>query len=105
MTGSVAAVRQLPARVISEATGASLRTAERWRAGTRPRRRIYRLRLDEVSAILDALGPALTPKGRQAWLTAQSAYLGARRPVDLLAAGAFDEVRGAAHAYVAGDPT
>ncbi|HSM38610.1 MAG TPA: hypothetical protein VK838_04690 [Candidatus Limnocylindrales bacterium] len=105
MSTSATAVRQLSARVISEATGASLRTAKRWRAGTMPRRRLYRLRLDEVAAILDTLGTSLSPRGRQAWLTSRSAHLGSQRPVELLAAGAFDEVRGAALAYTSGDPT
>jgi hypothetical protein len=45
------------------------------------------------------------PRARQAWLTGRSAHLGWRRPVELLAAGEFDRVRGAALAYAAGDPT
>lgn len=102
---AAAAVRQLPARVIAEATGASRRTAERWRAGTNPRRWVYRSRLEQVAAILDALGAGMSPAGRQAWLTARSAHLGWRPPVELLASGAFDEVLGAAVAYAAGDPT
>jgi hypothetical protein len=105
MAVNAAALRQLPARVISEATGANIRTAERWRAGASPRRHAYRVRLDDLSAVLELLGRAISPRARQAWLTSRSAYLGWQRPVDLLAAGEFDRVRGAALAYAAGDPT
>ncbi len=99
------ALAQLPARVISEATGANVRTVERWRAGSGPRRRVYRMRLDDLSATLEMLGDGMSARGRQAWLTARSAHLGWRRPIDLLASGEFDVVRGAALAYAAGDVT
>lgn len=104
MAVSSAALRQLPARVISEATGAHIRTVERWRAGSGPRRRVYRLRLDDLAATLEALGAAMAPRARQAWLTGRSAHLGWQRPIDVLAGGDFDAVRGAALAYAAGDP-
>jgi hypothetical protein len=102
---ATAALRQLPARVISEATGANVRTVERWKAGSGPRRRDYRTRLDDLSATLEVLGDGLSARGRQAWLTARSAYLGWQRPIDLLAAGEFERVHGAALAYASGDPT
>jgi hypothetical protein len=105
MAMSVAAVRRLPARVVSEATGANPRTVERWRAGMGPRRNEYRLRLDDLAAILDILGPQMGPAAAEAWLTGRSAHLGWQRPVELLAAGEFERVRGAALAYAAGDPT
>jgi len=99
------ALRSLPARVVAQATGANPRTVERWRAGANPRRTLYRLRLDDLAAVLEILGPQSGWRARQAWLTGRSAHLGWRRPVDLLAAGEFDQVRGAALAYAAGDPT
>jgi hypothetical protein len=105
MAMTVTALRQLPARVVSEATGANIRTVERWRAGSRPRRHAYRLRLDDLAAVLEVLGEAMAPRARQAWLTARSAHLGWQRPVDVLAAGEFDLVRGAALAYAGGDVT
>ena len=105
MAMSVAAVRRLPARVVSEATGANPRTVERWRAGMGPRRNEYRLRLDDLAAILDILGAQMGPGASEAWLTGRSAHLGWQRPVELLAAGEFERVRGAALAYAAGDPT
>jgi hypothetical protein len=105
MTVSSAALHQLPARVISEATGANIRTVERWRAGSVPRRHAYRLRLDDLAAVMEVLGASMAPRARQAWLTSRSGHLGWERPVDVLAAGEFDRVRGAALAYAAGDPT
>ena len=96
---------QLPVGVVSEATGASSRSVERWRAGMGPRRTEYRLKLDDLAAVLEILGAQMAPRARQAWLTGRSAHLGWRRPVELLAAGEFDRVRGAALAYAAGDPT
>lgn len=98
-------LRRLPARVVSEATGANQRTVERWRAGIGPRRAEYRLKLDDLAAILEILGPQMAPRAWQAWLTARSAHLGWQRPIDLLADGDFDKVRGAAIGYAAGDPT
>jgi hypothetical protein len=105
MAMTAAAIRRLPTRVVSEATGANQRTVERWRAGIGPRRAEYRLKLDDLGAILEILGGQMGPRAWQAWLTSRSAYLGWRRPIDLLAGGEFDRVRGAALAYAAGDPT
>lgn len=105
MAVTAATLRQLPARVISEATGANIRTVERWRAGSSPRRHAYRVRLDDLAAVLELLGASMAPRARQAWLTGRSAHLGWQRPIDLLAAGEFDRVRGAALAYAGGDVT
>ena len=99
------AIRRLPTRVVSEATGANQRTVERWRAGMGPRRTAYRIRLEDLAAVLEILGGQMGPRAWQAWLTGRSAHLGWQRPVELLAAGQFDRVRGAALAYAAGDPT
>src|SRR5919106_5761066 len=97
------AVRRLPVRVVSEATGANQRTVERWRAGIGPRRAEYRVKLEDLAAVLEILGGQMGPRAWQAWLTARNAHLGWRRPIELLAAGEFDKVRGAALAYAAGD--
>ena len=99
------AVRRLPVRVVSEATGANERTVERWRAGIGPRRNEYRVRLDDLAAVIEILGSQMGPRAWQAWLTGRSAHLGWQRPVELLAAGEFERVRGAALAYAAGDLT
>jgi hypothetical protein len=105
MAIAAGAVQRLPTRVVAEATGANQRTVERWRAGAGPRRTKYRLRLDDLAAVLEILGSQMGPRAWQAWLTGRSAHLGWQRPVDVLAAGQFDRVRGAALAYAAGDPT
>src|SRR3989304_5030480 len=75
-----AAVRSLPARLVSTVTGADGRSVERWRTGTEPRRSEFVNRLDDLVAILDLLGPSMTNKGKQAWLTSRSGYLGMGGP-------------------------
>ncbi len=97
------AVRSLPVRLVSTLTGADVRSVERWRTGTEPRRTAFVRRLDDLAAVLEILGPSMTDKGKRAWLTSRSAYLGMARPLDLLAAGDFDQVAGAARAYSSGD--
>ena len=97
------AVRSLPVSLVSIITGADVRSVERWRNGTSPRRLAFVRRLDDLAAILELLGPGMTNKGKQAWLTSRSAYLGMARPLDLLAMGQFDRVAGAARAYASGD--
>lgn len=97
------AVRSLPARLVSTVTGADVRSVERWRTGTEPRRSAFVTRLDDLAAVLDLLGPSMTNKGKGAWLTSRSAYLGMARPLDLLADGDFELVAGAARAYSNGD--
>jgi hypothetical protein len=99
------AVRSLPVSLVSMVTGADVRSVERWRKGTSPRRLAFVSRLDDLSAVLDLLGPEMSNRGKQAWLTSRSAYLGMARPLDLLAKGEFDRVAGAARAYSSGDST
>jgi uncharacterized protein (DUF2384 family) len=98
-------VRALPARAVAAATGASLRTAERWRTGVQPRRRAYVERLADLAIVVGVLGGSLTARGIAAWLTAPSAYLGGERPADLLVRDETERFRGAALAYAAGDAT
>jgi hypothetical protein len=97
------AVRSLPIRLVSTLTGADTRSVERWRTGTPPRRSAFVSRLDDLVAVLELLGPSMTDKGKGAWLTSRSAYLGMARPLDLLAKDGFDLVAGAARAYSNGD--
>ncbi len=70
-----------------------------------PRRLQFTGRLAELRGILELLGPELPRRALSAWLTAESAYLGGRRPIDLLANGEGELVRGAARAYALGEPT
>ena len=95
-------IRIFPARFIARATGANVRTAERWRSGQAPQSR-FRDRIGELQAILDLLGRGMSDGAKRAWLEAPNALLGWRRPVDRLANGEFDEVRAAAESYVVGD--
>ena len=98
-------IRTLPVTLLARATGAHPRTVERWRAGAVPRRRQFTGRLAALRGVLDLLGPNLSRSAQSAWLNASSAYLGGRRPVDLLAAGEIDAVRSAAISYAGGEPT
>jgi uncharacterized protein (DUF2384 family) len=95
-------IRLFPARVIARATGANVRTAERWRSGQSPQAR-FRDRIGELQAVLDILGRGMTDDAKRDWLEAPNAVLSWKRPVDRLAAGDFDAVRGAAESYSAGD--
>lgn len=95
-------IRLFPARFIARATGANRRTAERWRTGQSPQAR-FRDRIGELQAILDMLGRGMTDAAKREWLEAPNAVLDWRRPVDRLADGDFDAVRGAAESYIVGD--
>jgi uncharacterized protein (DUF2384 family) len=95
-------IRLFPARFIARATGANVRTAERWRSGQSPQTR-FRDRIGELQAVLDLLGRGMTDVAKRDWLEAPNAVLGWRRPIDRLAQGDFDAVRGAAESYVVGD--
>lgn len=95
-------VRLFPARFIARATGANLRTAERWRAGQSPQAR-FRDRMGELQAILDLLGRGMSDAAKRDWLEAPNATLGWTRPIERLGDGDFDAVRRAAESYVVGD--
>jgi uncharacterized protein (DUF2384 family) len=95
-------VRLFPARFIARATGANVRTAERWRGGQSPQAR-FRDRIGELQAVLDILGRGMTDRAKRDWLEAPNGALGWQRPIDRLADGDFDSVRGAAESYVVGD--
>ena len=95
-------IRLFPARFIARATGANVRTAERWRSGQAPQAR-FRDRIGELQAVLDLLGRGMSDSAKRAWLEARSPALRWQRPIDRLAAGDFDAVRAAAESYVVGD--
>jgi hypothetical protein len=95
-------IRLFPARVIARATGANVRTAERWRAGQAPQAR-YRDRIGELGAILDLLGRGMTDAAKRDWLEAPNTHLRWARPIERLADGDFDAVRAAAESYLVGD--
>jgi uncharacterized protein (DUF2384 family) len=95
-------IRLFPARFIARATGANVRTAERWRSGQSPQTR-FRDRIGELQAVLDLLGRGMTDAAKRDWLEAPNVTLGWRRPIDRLADGDFDAVLAAAESYVVGD--
>jgi hypothetical protein len=95
-------IRLFPARFIARATGANVRTAERWRAGQEPQPR-FRDRIGELAAILDVLGRGMTDAAKRDWLEAPNPHLRWARPVERLADGEFDAVRAAAESYLVGD--
>lgn len=95
-------IRLFPATFLARATGANVRTAERWRTGQSPQAR-FRDRIGELQAILDLLGRGMTDHAKRNWLEAPNAVLDWRRPVDRLAEGDFDAVRAAAESYTVGD--
>ena len=95
-------VRLFPARLVARATGANVRTAERWRSGQSPQAR-FRDRIGELQAVLDLLGRGMTDVAKRAWLEAPNSALGWQRPIERLADGDFNAVRAAAESYVVGD--
>jgi len=95
-------ILHFPARFIARATGANVRTAERWRAGQSPQAR-YRDRIGELQAILDLLGRGMSDAAKRDWLEAPNVHLRWARPVERLAEGDFDAVRAAAESYLVGD--
>ena len=95
-------IRLFPARFIARATGANVRTAERWRSGQAPQAR-FRDRIGELQAILDLLGRGMSDQAKRSWMEAPNVHLAWSRPVERLADGEFDAVRAAAESYVVGD--
>ncbi len=99
---AVPLVESLPSRVLARLTGASLRSAQRWRSGARPRPGTLE-RLRAVDEVLALLGRGASPAARRAWLEAPNAVLGGERPLERLARGDVGAVRGAAESYAVGD--
>jgi len=95
-------LRAFPASLIARATGANLRTAERWRVGQSPQSR-FRDRMSALQSVLDVLGSGMSDGAKRGWLEAPSPFLDWDRPVDRLARGEFAAVHGAAEAYTVGD--
>lgn len=95
-------VNVLPPRLLAALTGASVRSAQRWRAGGSPRAATA-ARLRETDALLALLGRRASATARRAWLEAPNPALGGDRPVERLARGDVAAVRAAARGYGAGD--
>lgn len=95
-------VEALPSRLLARLTGASIRSAQRWRSGARPRYASLE-RLRQTDAVLALLGRGATVAACRAWLEAPNPILRGDRPLDRLARGDLAAVRGAAESYGAGD--
>jgi transcriptional regulator with XRE-family HTH domain len=77
---------------LSQAVGASLRTVQNWAAGKGVPASAKVRRLLDVQYIVRELHEVYTGEGIQIWLHARNRNLGSQRPIDLLAAGQYDEV-------------
>jgi transcriptional regulator with XRE-family HTH domain len=77
---------------LSQAVGASLRTVQNWAAGNGTPAGMKVRRLLDVQYIVRELREVYTEEGVQIWLHARNRNLDSRRPMELLAAGQYDEV-------------
>lgn len=87
---------------IANAAGATDRSVRNW-AASGAIRPVFDERLRELSEITLLLSDTLTPRGVTQWLSARNLLLGGARPIDLIARGEIDRVRGAAESYLEGD--
>jgi uncharacterized protein (DUF2384 family) len=88
-------VRQLAPlteRDIARATGAGLSTVSAWLHRTRAPRGRRAERLVEFSAIIERLAAVLEHEYIPVWLNRPRAALDHRKPIDVLAAGGYDEI-------------
>ena len=99
---SLPLVTLLPPRLLAVITGASLRSAQRWRRGTVPRPATV-TRLRQTDAILELLGRGSSLQAQLAWLEAPNPILEGDRPLDRIARGDLASVRAAAAGYGVGD--
>lgn len=79
---------------LAKAVGATVRTVQNWTSGTaRPRGKSAE-RLLDISQIVEALSEVYRGEGIHIWLRSRNRNLDGRRPLELLADGAFEEVLG-----------
>jgi uncharacterized protein (DUF2384 family) len=86
---------------IAAATQVSDRAVRAWTRAGGIRPAPY-TRLTELRDVVLTLRDTLTARGVGQWLHARNRMLDARRPIDVLAAGDYDEVQRAAEAFVDG---
>jgi transcriptional regulator with XRE-family HTH domain len=82
----------LTERDIARATGAGLSTVSAWLHRTRAPRGRRAERLVELSAITERLAAVLEHEYIPVWLNRPLAALDHRKPIDVLAAGGYDEI-------------
>jgi hypothetical protein len=85
---------------VAGVTQVSDRAVRGWKTGDiRPDR--YD-RLAQLRDLVLLLSDSLTPRGVGQWLHAKNRVLGGERPIDLLTEERYEEVRGAAEAFIDG---
>jgi DNA-binding transcriptional regulator YiaG len=77
---------------LGQAVGASLRTVQNWAAGNATPAGAKVRRLLDIQYIVRELREAYTVEGVEIWLHARNRNLDGQRPMDLLAAGQYDDV-------------
>lgn len=80
----------------------SQRTLERWRSGASHPQRAGRLRLAELLVLARRLEETFGEGGAEAWLRADSRYLGGMKPMEAIRAGRVDRVEAALEALDSG---
>lgn len=100
---SVLSARGLSDADIASATGATERSVRRWRSGAEsgsPSR--HRGQIDDLRTIFAVLreGGTLGDEGAAHWLRARNRNLDDSRPLDVLRANGFEQVRAAALAFL-----
>lgn len=87
---------------VARVVGVADRQVRKWSAGASVPRGFNRDRLLELNYVTKQLRDVYTREGAEIWLHGRKRSLGARRPIDLLAEGAFDEVLDAIERLSAG---
>jgi len=78
---------------LANLTGVSERQVTNWANGSSRPSSASRDRLLEVHYIVELLGDVYDDEGVEIWLRGRKKSLGGQRPMDLLLAGEFEEVR------------
>lgn len=87
---------------VARIANVTVRTVRRWEHDSNQPQARHAQRLDDLRTVLDELSKNYTPTGCLVWLRNRNRLLNARRPLDMLAAGEFDKVYGAAMAFTEG---
>jgi hypothetical protein len=88
-------------REIAKAAGATDRSVRNW-AATGAIRPAFNDRIRELFQMSLLLSDSLTWRGVTQWMSARNLLLDNRRPIDLIAEGDADKVRGAVEAFLEG---
>jgi uncharacterized protein (DUF2384 family) len=85
-------IAPLTERDIAKATGAGVSTVSAWLHRSRAPRGQRAERLVELSALVERLAGVLEADYVPVWLNKPLVALGHRKPIDVIAAGGYDEV-------------